>query len=325
MRYRPVGTSGLMVSVVGLGANNVGGRLDLEATRAVVHAALDAGITLIDTADSYPPFGGQHRGDSEVFIGRVLADAGSSVRDRVIIATKFGGSTDGANGPDWGARGGRRYIRQAVDASLRRLQTEWIDLYQYHRPDGITPLAETLSALDDLVRAGKVRYAGSSNLAAWQVGEAAWLARTEGWTPFVSAQNHYSLLERGIERELVPACLHYGVGIIPYFPLANGLLTGKYRRGEPSPPGSRLAGREGAIAELDLDRVEALESYAAERGLGVVDVAVGGLAAQPGVASVIAGATSPTQVMVNAAAAAWEPTSEDLVALDGIVPPSRRG
>jgi aryl-alcohol dehydrogenase-like predicted oxidoreductase len=307
-----------MVSVVGLGGNNFGGRSDLEATRAVIHAALDSGINVVDTSDSYPAFRGT-KGDSEAFIGQVLAEAGA--RDRMLVATKFGSPTAGANGPDWGARGGRRYIRQAVEASLRRLRTDWIDLYQYHRPDGVTPMEETLAALDELVTAGKVRYVGSSNLAGWQVSDAAWLAETRGWAPFVSAQNHYSLLDRNVERELVPSCARHGVGILPFFPLANGLLTGKYRRGEPPPAGTRLEGRP--IDDRDLDRVEALERFAAERGIGILDVAIGGLAAQPGVASVIAGATSADQVSSNAAAGGWEPSAEDLAALDQIVPPRR--
>ena len=196
MRYRPLGRSGLLVSVVGLGGNNFGRRIDLAATRSVIHAALDAGINLVDTADSY--------GDSEAYIGQVLDEAGA--RDRLLVATKFGSPTGGASGPDWGARGGRRYIRQAVEASLRRLRTDWIDLYQYHFPDRLTPIEETLAALHELVTEGKVRYIGSSNLAGWQVADAAWIARTRDTTPFISAQNHYSLLERNAERELVPAC-----------------------------------------------------------------------------------------------------------------------
>jgi aryl-alcohol dehydrogenase-like predicted oxidoreductase len=318
MRYRPLGRSGLLVSVVGLGANNFGGRCDLDATRSVLHAALDAGINLVDTADSYPARSGQ-RGDSEAFIGQVLEEAGA--RDRMLIATKFGSPTAGANGPDWGARGGRRYIRQAVEASLRRLRTDWIDLYQYHLPDKITPMEETLAALGELVAEGKVRYIGSSNLAGWQVADAAWLARSGGRTPFVSAQNHYSLIERNAERELIPACIQHGVGVLPYFPLANGLLTGKYRRGAPAPAGTRLEGRD--INDRDLDRVEALTAFGAERGLGILDVAIGGLAAQPGVASVIAGATKPEQVAANAAAGLWVPSAEDVAALDGIAPAKR--
>ncbi|MGH9205611.1 MAG: aldo/keto reductase, partial [Acidimicrobiales bacterium] len=239
MRYRPVGRSGLVVSAVGLGCNNFGGRLDLEATRAVVDAALEVGITLFDTADIY---GGAR---SEEILGEALAGR----RDRVVLATKFGMDMAGRNGEDLGARGSRRYIARSVESSLRRLGTDWIDLYQYHVPDGITPVEETLSALDELVIQGKVRYLGSSNFAAWQVADADWVARTAHQNRFISAQNNYSLLDRRIESELVPACLRFGVGILPYFPLANGLLSGKYERGKSPPADSRLGGRPGALDE----------------------------------------------------------------------------
>src|SRR4051812_7241722 len=234
MRYRPLGQSGLVVSVVGLGGNNFGRRLDVDGTRAVVDAAFDAGITLIDTADIYGNQGGSEEQLGEVLEGR---------REEIVLATKFGMDMGGANGPDWGARGSRRYIRLAVEASLRRLRTDWIDLYQYHAPDGVTPLEETVTALDELVQEGKVRYVGSSNLAAWQVADADSFARHAGTTRFVSAQNGYSLIDRTVERELTPACVEHGVGILPYFPLANGLLTGKYRRGEAAPEGTRMADR----------------------------------------------------------------------------------
>jgi aryl-alcohol dehydrogenase-like predicted oxidoreductase len=313
--HRPLGTSGLVVSRVGLGCNNFGRRIGLDQARAVVDAAFDEGVTLFDTADSY--------GDSEKILGTAL----DGRRDQVVVATKFGWDLGGANGPDWGARGSRRYIRRAVERSLRRLHTDWIDLYQLHRPDGVTPMEETLEALTELVREGKVRYLGSSNLAAWQVAEAEWLARSRGSERFVSAQNHYSLLDRGVEAELVPACQQYGVGLLPYFPLANGLLTGKYRRGEAAPEGTRLAGPRGAgeLTDGRFDLVEALEAFAAERSLSLLDVAIGGLAAQPAVASVIAGATSPDQVKANVAAGRWRPTTDDLTALDGIAPTPRRG
>ncbi|MGH9066321.1 MAG: aldo/keto reductase [Acidimicrobiales bacterium] len=316
MRYVTLGHSGLLVSKVGLGANNFGMRVDLEGTRAVVDAALEAGINLIDTADSY---GG--KGGSEELLGQVL----KGHWDEVVLATKFGSDMAGAYGDDHGARASRRYIRRAVEGSLRRLQTDHIDLYQLHRPDGVTPLAETLDALDELVREGKIGYAGSSNLAGWQVAEADWLARTRHTTRFVSAQPHYSLLHREVEAEVVPAALAHGVGILPYFPLASGLLTGKWRRGEAPPSGSRLADpRFGAEATPEaFDVIEALSSFAAERGLTTVDVAIGGLAAQPGVASVIAGATSPEQVKANAAAGEWEPAPEDLAGLDRAAPPGR--
>jgi aryl-alcohol dehydrogenase-like predicted oxidoreductase len=224
----------------------------------------------------------------------------------------------GVDGPDWGARGGRRYVVRAVEASLRRLGTDYIDLYQLHRPDPLTPIEETLSALDDLVRAGKVRYLGSSNFAGWQVADAAWTARTARLTPFVSAQNEYSLVRREAEAELVPACQRFGLGLLPYFPLASGLLTGKYRRGQPAPAGSRMSTQRyrSWLERAPWDTVEAIEKYAAERGLSMVEVAVGGLAAQPTVASVIAGATTPEQVRANAAT--WQPSTTDLEALDEI-------
>ena len=313
MRYRPLGDSGLMVSVAGLGCNNFGRRLDLDATRAVVNAALEAGITLLDTSDSYGNGGG-----SEELLGEVLAGR----RDEVVLATKFGHQDfDMGYGPAAGAKGGRGYIRRAVERSLRRLRTDYLDLYQIHTPDPVTPIAETLAALGELVAEGKVRYLGNSNFTGWQIADAAHVARAAGLVPFVSAQNHWSLLERGAEAEVVPAARHFGLGVLPYFPLANGLLTGKVRRGQAPPPGSRLAGRPGYLTESKLDRVEALISWAAGRGLSVLDVAVGALAAQPGCASVIAGATSPEQVKANAAAGDWIPTAADLAELNQIVPP----
>ncbi|MDQ5821996.1 MAG: aldo/keto reductase, partial [Actinomycetota bacterium] len=251
MRYRPLGSSGLVVSVVGIGGNNFGRTVDAAGTRAVVDAALEAGITLIDTADVYGNGGG-----SEELIGAALEGR----RDQALIATKWGSPM---GGPEWEARGSRSYIRRAVEASLRRLRTDWIDLYQYHVPDEVTPAEETLEALDELVAEGLVRYVGSSNMAAWEVSEADWVARDRGLTRFVSAQNEYSLVERDVEAELVPACERYGVGILPYFPLASGLLTGKYKRGEAAKEG-RLAGRE--IPAERWDAVEALERFAAERG-----------------------------------------------------------
>jgi aryl-alcohol dehydrogenase-like predicted oxidoreductase len=315
MRYRPLGSSGLVVSVVGLGANNFGRRIDLDETRAVVDAALDTGITLVDTADIYG-----NQGGSEALVGEVLRGR----RNQVVLATKFGMDMNGANGPDWGARGSRRYVRFAVESSLQRLQTDWIDLYQYHQPDGITPLEETVAALDELVREGKVRYVGSSNFASWQVADADSYARHAGTSRYISAQNGYSLIDRTVERDLVPACLAHGVGVLPYFPLANGLLTGKYRRGEPAPDGTRMQSRIDTVKDRTFDRIEALETYARERGLTLLDVAIGGLAAQPAVGSVIAGATRPEQVKANAAAGDWEPTAEDLTALDTIAPRGTR-
>jgi aryl-alcohol dehydrogenase-like predicted oxidoreductase len=308
MTYRRLGDSGLVVSALGLGANNFGRRIDLEATRAVVNAAFDVGITLIDTADVY--------GESEAYLGEVLLGR----RDEVVLATKFGSDLRGENGPDWGARGSRRYIRRAVERSLRRLRTDWIDLYQLHTPDPSTPLEETLSALSDLVREGKVRYVGSSNLAGWQVSDADWIARTEGHERFISAQNEYSLLDRRAERELVPALMHHGIGLLPYFPLANGLLTGKYRRGEQAPEGTRLAARPEYLTDERFEVVEKLEDFARRQGVGLLDVAIGGLLAQPAVSSVIAGATRPEQIKANAAAAAWRPDDEALAELDEIAP-----
>jgi aryl-alcohol dehydrogenase-like predicted oxidoreductase len=314
VRYRRLGESGLMVSVVGLGCNNFGSRVDAEGSRAVVQAALEAGITLFDTADSYGD-----RGRSEEFLGAAL----KRHRDEVVIATKFGADMAGGNGPDWGARGGRRYLARAVEASLRRLDTDWIDLYQMHVPDPGTPIEETLSALDDLVRAGKVRYLGHSNFAGWQVADAAWTARAAGLTRFVSAQNHYHLLHREVEAEVVPACQRFGLGLLPYFPLASGLLTGKYQRGATAPEGTRLAGERFAkrLAEARWDTIEALERFAADRGVGILDVAIGGLAAQPTVASVIAGATRPEQVRANVAAGAWQPSADELASLNDLTRP----
>jgi aryl-alcohol dehydrogenase-like predicted oxidoreductase len=314
MLYRQLGDSGLAVSVVGVGCNNFGLRIGAERVGEVVDAALDAGITLFDTADTY----GSPKGRSEELLG----DALRGRRQEAVVATKFGGDMAGANGPDWGRRGSRRYVLTAVEASLRRLGTEWIDLYQLHFPDPLTPIEETLSALDDLVREGKVRYVGSSNFAGWQVADADWSARQSGHIRFVSAQNAYNLLDRPVEAELVPACRRFGVGLLPYFPLANGLLTGKYRRGATPPEGSRLADpgwqRIQALEEAPWDVIEGLEAFARERGRSLLDVAISGLAAQPAVASVIAGATSAEQARANAAAGTWELTADELAELNEI-------
>jgi aryl-alcohol dehydrogenase-like predicted oxidoreductase len=215
-------------------------------------------------------------------------------------------------------RGSRRYIRRAVEASLQRLRTDYIDLYQYHRPDGTTPVAETLEALSELVAEGKVRYIGCSNFAAWELVDAEWISQSGGLRRFVSAQNEYSLLERGAEAELLPACERHGIGVLPYFPLANGLLTGKYRRGEPAPAGTRLAGRAGILDHADFDRIEALEAFAAAAGRSLLDLAIGGLAAQPAVSSVIAGASTADQVRANVAAGAWVPDAEALEQLAAV-------
>ncbi|MFF3864651.1 aldo/keto reductase [Micromonospora sp. NPDC001898] len=314
MTYRRLGDSGLVVSVVGVGCNNFGRKLDLDGTRAVVDAALDAGINLFDTADIY----GNEPGGSEELLGQALKGR----RDDVVVATKFGMDMQGHNGPDHGARGARRYIARAVEASLRRLDTDHIDLYQMHEPDPGTPIDETLAALDDLVRAGKVRYLGNSNFAGWQIADADWVASSSGRARFISAQNHYSLLERGVEAEVIGACERFGLGMLPFFPLANGLLTGKYKRGEAAPAGSRLSGGgryAERLAAARWDVIEALEAYAAERGLSLLQVAIGGLAARPAVTSVIAGATTPEQVRANAEAGVWQPTDADLDALDAIL------
>jgi aryl-alcohol dehydrogenase-like predicted oxidoreductase len=308
MTYRPLGSSGLMVSTVGIGCNAFGARIDADSATAVVRAALDAGVTCFDTADIY----GSQPGASEEILGRALGPH----RADVVVATKFGMDMRGANGPDWGVRASRRYIRRAVEASLRRLGTDWIDLYQLHEPDPVTPIAETLAALTELVAEGKVRNIGSSNLSGWQVIDADWVARTAGYERFVGAQNKYSLYDRSAEAELVPACRHAGVGVLPFFPLEYGLLTGKYRRGRAAPTGTRLAVQKQRLADADFDRIEALEAFARARGLSMLQVAIGGLAAQPAVASVIAGVTTPDQVRSNVAAGGWQPSPQDLVALD---------
>jgi aryl-alcohol dehydrogenase-like predicted oxidoreductase len=305
VRTRRLGDEGPEVSVVGLGCNNFGGRVDLEGTRAVVDAALGAGITLLDTADIYG-----NKGGSESFLGEVL----EGKRDRVVLATKFGGNMD--DGTE--ARGSRDYIRKACDASLQRLRTDYIDLYQYHTPDKQTPFAETFGALDELVREGKVRYVGHSNLEAAQVEEVDALAREHGWARPVSAQNRYSLLHRDPEGDLLPVCERLGLGVLPYFPLASGLLTGKYRRGQPRPEGTRLADRDDLFDDETFDRLEALEAYADERGLTLLEVAIGGLLAQPAVGSVISGATKPEQVRSNAAAGEWQPSAHDVAALNAL-------
>ncbi|HET7145842.1 MAG TPA: aldo/keto reductase [Gaiellaceae bacterium] len=299
VRMRRLGQDGPEVSVVGLGTNNFGPRIDFEQTRAVIDAALEHGVTLFDTADVY----GQ--GTSEEFIGRALEGR----RDRVLIATKFGKPMDAR--PDE-SRGRPDYIRWAIEGSLRRLRTDHVDVFQMHDPDPTTPIDETLGTLHELVDEGKVRAIGSSNFTAEQIDEADRVARERGVTRFVTAQNHYSLVERDVEDDVLPACERLGIGVLPYFPLASGLLTGKYTRGKPATEG-RLAGRE--VPEERWDRAEALRRYADERGLPLLTVAIGGLAAMPAVASVIAGATKPEQVAANVRAGEWEPTRDDLAAL----------
>jgi aryl-alcohol dehydrogenase-like predicted oxidoreductase len=299
VRARRIGVDGPEVSVVGLGTNNFGTRIEYDAARAVVDAALEHGITLFDTADIY----GQ--GLSEDFIGRALEGR----RDRVRIATKFGKPMNAR--PD-DSRGRRDYIRWAVEGSLRRLRTDMIDLYQMHDPDESTSIEETLAALHELVEEGTVRFIGSSNFSAAQIEEADRVAGERGLTRFVSAQNHYSLVEREIEDDILATCERLGIGMLPYFPLASGLLTGKYERGVPATEG-RLAGRD--IPEERWDRLESLQRFADERGLSLLTAAISGLAAMPAVASVIAGATKPEQVAANVAAGEWEPTPQDLEAL----------
>jgi aryl-alcohol dehydrogenase-like predicted oxidoreductase len=310
---RRLGDSELEVSVVGLGCNNFGRRLDLEGTRAVLEAALEAGITFFDTADIY---GGA--GESE----RLMGEALEGRREEFLIATKFGMEMQGAEGVPAAARGSREYVRWAVEGSLRRLRVERIDLYQLHEPDRATPIAETLEALDELVREGMVGAIGCSNFSAAELEEADRVARERGLARFVTLQNEYSLLERGIEAEAAPACERLGVSILPYFPLYKGLLTGKYRRGETAPEGTRLAGGTPGTEE-QFDVVEGLRAYAEERGVEMIDVAIGGLAAQPAVGSVIAGATKPEQVRANVGAARWLPSEEDLAELDRIAPTPR--
>jgi aryl-alcohol dehydrogenase-like predicted oxidoreductase len=308
MELRRLGNSGLKVSAVGLGCNNFGMRIDQDQTQAVVDAAIDAGITFFDTADIY---GGAK---SEEFLGKAL---GKRRRD-VIVATKFGMAVGG----DERKKGGsRRWIMQAVEDSLRRLGTDWIDLYQHHQPDPDTPVDETLRALDDLVTQGKVRYIGNSNYAGWQIADADWTAA--GQSRFVSAQNLYSLLERKSAFEVLPACEHFGLGFLPFFPLASGLLSGKYRRGEPPPEGTRLAawGQRGqqAMSDANFDRVETLAAWAEARGHTILDLAFAWLLGQPVVSSVIAGATTPDQVRANAATAAWALTPDEVAEVTKLV------
>jgi aryl-alcohol dehydrogenase-like predicted oxidoreductase len=308
MEFRNLGPSGLRVSTVGLGCNNFGIRVDAAGTRAVVHAALDAGITLFDTSDSY---GG--RGGSETLLGETLAER----RKDIVLATKFASPMDDAG---WLQGGSRRYIMHAVEASLKRLRTDWIDLYQIHKPDPLTPLEESLRALEDLVRHGKVRYVGLSNHPAWQVADAIWIARTQNFASIISCQDEYSLLTRGPERELIPMMKRFGVGLLPYFPLAGGLLTGKYRQGEEMPPGARLTmggqltGR--FVTQENWRKIDGLRAFAQTRGHSLLDLAFSWLVANPLVSSVIAGATKPAQIEANLKAASWALSPQDLSEID---------
>jgi len=301
MKLRRLGNSGLKVSEVGIGCNNFGMRIDAKETDTVVGAAIDAGITLFDTADIY---GGTK---SEEFLGKALGKK----RGQIVLATKFGMAIGG----DVNKKGGsRRWIMTAVEDSLKRLGTDWIDLYQFHAPDPETPIDETLRALDDLVTQGKVRYVGNSNFTGWQIADADWTS--SGATRFVSAQNQFSLLERKVEHEVLPACEHFGLGFLPFFPLGSGLLSGKYRRGEAPPEGTRLAawGSRGAsaLSDKNFDKVEVLTGWAEERGHTILELAFAWLLGHPVVSSVIAGATSPAQVAANAATATWELTPEEV-------------
>jgi aryl-alcohol dehydrogenase-like predicted oxidoreductase len=308
MEFRSLGKSGLKVSIAGLGCNNFGMRIDREAARAVVHRALDEGIRLFDTADIYG-----NRGGSEEMLGRALG----SRRHQVVVASKFGMVM--GDGP-YLHGASRRYIMNACEGSLRRLGTDYIDLYQLHTPDPDTPQEETLAALDDLVRSGKVRYIGCSNFSGWQLAEAVCLSRAAGLSPYISAQNQYNLLDRSIERELIPACAHLGVGILPFFPLASGFLTGKYRRGEQPAKDTRLGSiqrlADQVLNERNFAVLERLRSFAESRGHTMLELAVSWLAAQPQVSSVISGATSPEQVSENVKALGWRLEAEELAEID---------
>ncbi|WP_432187810.1 aldo/keto reductase [Streptomyces sp. Tue6028] len=315
--YRQLGNSGLTVSSVGLGCSNLGrpntASFTQEGANTVVRAALDAGITLFDVADTY----GTPPGLSEQLLGEAL----KGHRDDVVIATKFGMDAEGANGRDFGVRGSRRYIVRAVEESLRRLDTDRIDLYQFHTPDLVTPIEETLAALDSLVQQGKVLYIGHSNFAGWQIAQAEYLARQLGTTRFVASQNHYNLLDRRAELEVLPAAQAFGLGVLPYYPLASGLLTGKYSSGR-APEGARLTHfRQGDFENADLAQLAAYADFAEERGLNEAQVAFSWLASRPAVASVIAGATRPEQVAQNAASVGYEFSADDLAELNEIFPP----
>lgn len=305
MEYRNLGSTGLKVSIVGIGCNNFGRRCDEVTTADVVHTAFDVGINFFDSADVYGP-----RGVSEELLGKAI---NGMDRSKIVIATKYA-SPMGEGDLMKGAS--RRYIMNAVEASLKRLGTDYIDLYQQHVPDADTPIEETLRALDDLVRDGKVRYIGSSNFSGWQIADADWTARGNGVNRFVTAQNLYSLLDRRLEREVVPACEEFGIGILPYFPLASGMLTGKYSRGKDAPAGTRLSSMgdraKAAMSDAVFDVVEKLTEFATERDHTILELAMSWLASLPHISSVIAGATSGDQVKQNAQSASWQLTDEEM-------------
>jgi len=300
LETRSLGVLGPEVPVIGLGCNNFGRRVDVEGTRAVVDAAIEEGVTFLDTSNTY----GDPHGQSEEFLGEVLQGR----RDQVVLATKFGMDMGDGLGP----RGSRDYILQAVEASLGRLRTDVIDYYWYHKPDGVTPIAETLETLDGLVQAGKVRWIGASNFSAEQIEEADAVARDRGFARFTAIQNNYSLLVRDAEHDVMPTCERLGIGFVPFFPLASGLLTGKYHRGEAAPEGTRLAARDEVASSEQFDVVEAVARFADARGVSMIEVAIGALLARPVVSTVIAGATRPEQVRSNAAAGRWQPDAGEL-------------
>jgi len=299
VEFRQLGKSGLTVSVVGLGCNNFGVRCDFEQTEDVINAAIENGITFFDTADIYGGHGG-----SESFMGMILKGR----REQIVLGSKFGmdmGTSDVA-------RGSRRYVRKAIEASLRRLHTDYLDLYQFHEPDPHTPIEETLSALDELVKEGKVRYIGSSNFAGWQIAEAELVSQAKNTERFISAQNHYSLIEHSVEKEVVPACMNFGIGVLPYYPLASGLLTGKFRKGEEPPQGTRLSGRREELDKADWDVIDGLADLAKSLGRSLLDLSISALAAKPAVSSVIAGATRPEQVAANVKAIELKLSDDDM-------------
>ncbi|MBC7519068.1 MAG: aldo/keto reductase [Microbacteriaceae bacterium] len=319
IEYRPLGKSGLIVSTIGLGCNNFGRNKTATETQAgtdaVIHAAIDAGVTLFDGADIY----GATRGLSETLMGNSLRGR----RHEIVLATKFGMDMAGLNGPDWGVRGSRRYIRLAIESSLRRLRTDWIDLYQLHQPDAVTPIEETLAALDELIAEGKIRYIGHSNLAGWQIAQAEYVAELHGHPKFISAQDEYSLLVREVEKEVLPAVNEFGLGFLPYFPLANGLFTGKFSR-KGGPADSRIMHTRPQVLEhAPWDALEAFAAFCAERGISMLEATLAWLLAQPGLTSVIAGVTKPSQIEQNAlAASAWHPSSAEVAEIGALFAPA---